>query len=53
MSRPKGSRSKTHEGYARRTLALKEKYGSDIFKEWGKKGGNPVLLKNKGEHGLQ
>ena len=45
MGRPRGSRSKTHEGYARRTKELRERYGSDVFRKWGKKGGNPVLMK--------
>lgn len=47
MVRPKGSKSKTKEGYKARTKRLKRKYGADIFKKWGKKGGNPLLLKKK------
>ena len=43
--RPKGSKSKTTKGYKARTRKIKQKYGADIFKEWGKKGGNPALLK--------
>lgn len=45
MGRPKGSKSKSHDGYHRRTRELKERYGEDVFHKWGKKGGNPVLLK--------
>lgn len=33
------------EGYEERVRQLKEKYGDNIFKEWGKKGGNPILLR--------
>ena len=47
--RPRGSKSKTTNGYVARTRKLKRKYGKDIFKKWGKKGGNPVLLKGKGK----
>lgn len=47
MGRPKGSKSKTHSGYARRTKELRERYGCDVFREWGKKGGNPALLLKK------
>jgi hypothetical protein len=42
--RPKGSKSQTTDAYAKRTRALKRKYGADIFKKWGSKGGNPLLL---------
>ena len=45
MARPKGSKSKTHDGYARRTNEIRKKYGVDAFRKWGKKGGNPILLK--------
>lgn len=45
MGRPKGSKSQKHDGYARRTCALKARYGSDVFRKWGKKGGNPVLVR--------
>lgn len=27
--------------------AMKRKHGADCFKRWGKKGGNPILLKGK------
>lgn len=43
--RPKGSKSKKTDGYAKRTQKVKRKYGADAFKKWGKKGGNPILLK--------
>lgn len=29
---------------ARRVAAVRQKYGQDAFKKWGKKGGNPLLL---------
>ncbi len=45
--RPKGSKSRSTNGYAKRTRKLKRKYGKDIFRKWGKKGGNPVLLRKK------
>ena len=45
MARPKGSKSKSKKGYKARTASLKRQYGADIFKKWGKKGGNPILLK--------
>ena len=44
MGRPKGSKSKSHAGYARRTADIKQKYGDNIFREWGKRGGNPILV---------
>jgi len=45
MPRPKGSRSRTKNGYRARTRNIKRKYGADIFEKWGRKGGNPALLK--------
>ena len=45
--RPKGSKSQSTDAYAKRTRKLKRKHGKDIFRKWGKKGGNPVLLKGK------
>ena len=45
--RPKGSKSRSTDAYAKRTRRLKKKYGADIFKQWGKLGGNPILLKGK------
>jgi hypothetical protein len=45
MARPKGSKSTTKGGYKARTINLRRRYGADIFKKWGKKGGNPRLLK--------
>lgn len=45
MSRPIGSKSKKRDGYARRTKEMRERYGEDVFRKWGKKGGNPMLLK--------
>lgn len=52
MGRPIGSKSTRHEGYARRTQELKQKHGADIFRKWGKLGGNPVLTRRKrAEHG--
>ncbi len=47
MGRPRGSKSKKRDGYARRTANLKEKYGDSVFRKWGKMGGNPALLKGK------
>jgi hypothetical protein len=47
MGRPKGSKSKSREGYTRRTERLKKEHGDDVFRKWGKRGGNPVLLKQK------
>ena len=46
--RPKGSKSRSTDAYAKRTRKVKRKYGKDIFRKWGKKGGNPVLLRKKG-----
>jgi hypothetical protein len=43
--RPRGSKSRNTSAYARRTKQLKQKYGENIFRKWGKKGGNPVLLR--------
>jgi len=45
MGRPKGSKSKNREGYTKRTEELKRLYGDDIFHRWGKKGGNPLLIR--------
>ena len=44
IGRPKGSKSESHGGYARRTEELKRKYGSDIFKRWGRRRGQVVDL---------
>jgi hypothetical protein len=49
--RPKGSKSKKTDAYDRRTRRLKRQYGENIFKKWGKKGGNPTLLKSKKNKG--
>ena len=43
--RPKGSKSKDTSKYKLRTRQVKRKHGKDAFVNWGKKGGNPVLLK--------
>jgi len=43
--RPQGSKSKTQDGYAKRTRKVKRKYGADAYEKWGKLGGNPILLK--------
>jgi len=51
MGRPKGSKSKKHDGYSRRTREIREKYGDDVFRRWGKKGGNPVLLRDREKSG--
>ncbi len=48
MGRPKGSKSRKHEGYGIRTQKIKGLYGKDIYKIWGKKGGNPILKIKKG-----
>jgi len=45
--RPKGSKTKSPNKYNLRTRRIRRKYGKDAFKEWGKKGGNPILLKHK------
>ena len=42
--RPKGSKSKDTSQYKKRTRKVRRKYGKDAFIEWGKKGGNPLLL---------
>ena len=34
-------------GYQNRTEFLKHKYGDDIFRKWGKKGGNPIFKIDK------
>jgi len=47
MGRPKGSKSKSKEGYAKRTAEMKARYGKDVFRTFGKLGGNPALLKDK------
>lgn len=47
MGRPKGSKSKSKEGYVKRTELIKQLYGKDIYRIWGKKGGNPILLQTK------
>jgi len=49
MGRPKGSKSTRHDGYARRTKEMKQRHGTDVFRRWGKLGGNPVLLKRNPE----
>jgi len=46
--RPKGSKSKDTSKYKLRTQRVRRKHGKDCFKTWGKKGGNPVLLKHRG-----
>jgi len=46
--RLKGSKSKEPNKYKLRTRRIRRKYGKDAFKEWGSKGGNPILLKHKG-----
>jgi hypothetical protein len=43
--RKRRARGKSKAGYARRTRELKRRYGSNIFERWGKKGGNPILLR--------
>ncbi|MGA2670643.1 MAG: hypothetical protein ABSF21_04430 [Dehalococcoidia bacterium] len=45
--RPRGSKSQSTNAYVKRTRRLKRRYGKDIFKKWGKKGGNPILLKTR------
>jgi len=45
--RPRGSKGKSKVGYDKRTRMLRRKFGNDIFRRWGKKGGNPILLKQK------
>jgi len=43
--RPKGSKSKDTSEYNLRTRRIRRKYGKDAYKNWGKLGGNPALLK--------
>jgi len=31
-------------GYRNRVKNIKQKYGKNAFHDWGKKGGNPILL---------
>lgn len=50
MARPKGSKSINKDGYSRRTANIREKFGADAYRRWGKKGGNPVLLKQGRSH---
>ena len=45
--RPKGSKTRDPSVYKSRTRQVKHKYGADAFKKWGKKGGNPILLKHR------
>jgi len=45
MARPKGSKTKNSNAYQGRTERTKQKYGDDIYRRWGKLGGNPMLLK--------
>jgi len=45
--RPKGSKSKDTSKYKLRTRKMRREHGKDCFKKWGKKGGNPVLLKQR------
>lgn len=45
MGRPKGSKSKDKSAYEKRTEELKNRYGADVFRKWGKLGGNPALLR--------
>ena len=45
IGRPKGSKNKDRKVAKLRAKSVKRKYGKDCFKNWGKKGGNPVLLK--------
>jgi hypothetical protein len=33
--------------YDRRTRKIKTKYGSNAFQRWGRRGGNPVLLRTR------
>jgi hypothetical protein len=47
MGRPKGSKSKNKDGYKKRTENIKKRYGDDIYRIWGKLGGNPILLKQE------
>jgi hypothetical protein len=46
--RPKGSKTKVPtNAYKKRNQRIKRKFGADCYKRWGKKGGNPVLLKSR------
>ena len=49
MARLKGSKTKKPNAYVGRTKRVKRKYGADAYRKWGKKGGNPVLLRLRGE----
>jgi len=46
--RPKGSKTKDTGKYKLRTQRIRRKHGKNCFKDWGKLGGNPILLKHKG-----
>ena len=49
MSRPIGSKTKKPNAYATRSKTIRDKYGKDAYKRWGKLGGNPILIsKDKG-----
>lgn len=45
--RPKGSKSKATNKYKLRTRRMRKKHGANCFKDWGKLGGNPILLKQR------
>lgn len=45
MGRPKGSKTQKSDAYAGRSARVKRKYGADVYRKWGKMGGNPVLLR--------
>lgn len=45
MARLKGSKTRKPNAYAGRTRRVKRKYGANAYQRWGKKGGNPVLLR--------
>jgi len=47
MPRPKGSKTTKPNAYVGRTRRVKRKFGKDVYKKWGKMGGNPILLKHR------
>lgn len=47
IGRPKGSKTKKPNAYAGRSDRVRAKHGKKCYRRWGKKGGNPALLKLK------
>ncbi len=47
MARLKGSKTKKPTAYYGRTEQIKSKFGSNAYRDWGKLGGNPCLLRER------